>query len=536
MLKKTKELANNPYPGGRALPRHDESETIDIDASGALASAINPGDTLGNYLILSKLGEGGMGMVYKAHDPTLDRMVALKVISPHLFRNQEYLDRFRVEAQAQARLNSPNIVTLHSMFQLPSWLVLVMEYVEGETLAQRLHHHGRLNFSNAVWIFEQVLLGVDRAHRMGVVHRDLKPGNIFITAGNEVKLMDFGVARMLDNKSLTIAGSMVGTLTYISPEQINGKDADFRSDIYTLGITLYEAVTSRPPFEYRTDFELMNAHLHDQPPRPSILQPDISEDFESIILRAIEKDPDKRYQTAREFRNALLRVGMTRIKAYEHLKKKPKTPASADVGGKNEVGPGDAKLEDYYLESEPPVPSAAQRRRPIIATPARLATDNMPFSMYPQKTRTTGQYSSGRALSPLDRRAARRRFLGALGLYAVLPPLVIALVFALGFYFKGENHNKSFFELSGLTALWQKIGGPRWVDPVTKAPATSAIAGNSEGIALKPAVTGAGTPVVDPNSILEQDKKYDAEVKPGARLDARISAPPPVAGARDNGR
>ncbi len=507
MPKKTKELANSPHPDGRALPGHDESESIDIAAPGALADAINPGDTLGNYLILSKLGEGGMGMVYKAHDPTLDRMVALKVISPHLFRNQEYLERFRVEAQAQARLNSPNIVTLHSMFQSPSWLVLVMEYVEGETLAQRLHNHGRLNFSNAVWIFEQVLLGVDRAHRMGVVHRDLKPGNIFITAGNEVKLMDFGVARMLDNKSLTLAGSMVGTLTYISPEQINGKDADFRSDIYTLGITLYEAVTGRPPFEYRTDFELMNAHLHDQPPRPSILQPDVSEDFEAMILRAIEKDPDKRYQTAREFRNALLRVGMTRIKAYEHLKKKPKTPAPADAGGKSEAGPGDTKPENYYLESEPPVPAAAQRRRPIAAAPTRPAADHMPFSMFPQKARATGQYSSARVLTALDRRAARRRFFGALGLYALLPPLVIALVFALGFYLKGEDRGKSFFDLSGLATLWQQIGGPRWVDTGEKAPAT---VGANESVAPKSAATDAQTPVVDPNSTPDRDKKYDA--------------------------
>ncbi len=506
MLKKTKELANSPNPDGRALPRSDESDSIDIAAPSALADAINPGDTLGNYLILSKLGEGGMGMVYKAHDPTLDRMVALKVISPHLFRNQEYLDRFRVEAQAQARLNSPNIVTLHSMFQLPSWLVLVMEYVEGETLAQRLHNHGRLNFSNAVWIFEQVLLGVDRAHRMGVVHRDLKPGNIFITAGNEVKLMDFGVARMLDNKSLTIAGSMVGTLTYISPEQISGKDADFRSDIYTLGITLYEAVAGRPPFEYRTDFELMNAHLHDQPPRPSILQPDIADDFEAMILRAIEKDPDKRYQTAREFRNALLRVGMTRIKAYEHLKKKPKTPAPAAA----EAVPGDTRLDNYYLESEPPVPSAAQRRRPIAASPTRPATDHMPFSMFPQKVRATGQYSSARVLSALDRRAARRRFFGALGLYALLPPLVIALVFALGFYLKGEDQGKSFFELSGLAAFWQQIGGPRWVDTGEKAPATNALVGANEGAAPKPAATDAGTAPVDPNASADQEKKYDA--------------------------
>ena len=125
--------------------------------------AIEPGSTLGHYLIVSKIGEGGMGEVYKAHDTTLDRTVALKVLSPHLFRNQEFLQRFRVEAQAQARLNGPNIVTLHSMFEVSGSLVLVMEYVEGQTLAQRIHNSGRLSVGTSVWVFEQALIGVERA-------------------------------------------------------------------------------------------------------------------------------------------------------------------------------------------------------------------------------------------------------------------------------------------------------------------------------------------------------------------------------------
>ena len=509
MLKKTEQVANIAFSDGRAIPKHDESELIDIATPGTFPDAINSGDTLGNYLILSKLGEGGMGMVYKAHDPILDRMVALKIISPHLFRNQEYLERFRVEAQAQARLNSPNIVTLHSMFQLPSWLVLVMEYVEGETLAQRLHNQGRLNFSNSIWIFEQVLLGVDRAHRMGVVHRDLKPSNIFITTASEVKLMDFGVARMVDNKGLTMAGSMVGTLTYISPEQINGKEADFRSDIYTLGITLYEAVTGRPPFEYRTDFELMNAHLQEQPPRPSILQPDVPEDLEAVILRAIEKDPDKRHQTAREFRNALLRVGMTRIKAYEYLKKAPKKSASAEPAAAVRHKLDDGNLENYLEESEPPRPATALRSNafaPPSAGPTTATDNNMPFSMYPQKTRATGQYSSARALTVHDRRAARRRFFAALGLYVLLPPMtIIVLMLAFGLYPKGDGEGKSFFDFSGLAALWQQIGGPRWVGSgESNAPASDNQAAVAKSDA-PPAANPANNSSPDP----DKDKKYD---------------------------
>jgi len=265
------------------------------------------GSMLGNYLIINQIGEGGMGMVYKARDTVLDRIVALKILPPHLTQNPEFLHRIRMEAFAQARLNHPNIVTLFSVQDLPAGFMLVMEYVEGQTLQQRIQNQGPLDTDEAISIFEQALQGVAYAHKTGVLHRDLKPDNIFLTHKGEVKIMDFGVARLVDSKESTRSRSMVGTLLYISPEQINGREADFRSDIYTLGISLFEAVTGRLPFERKTDYALMHAHVLETPPSPRHLKRDLPKEIESVILRAIEKEPEKRHQSAEEFREQLLR-------------------------------------------------------------------------------------------------------------------------------------------------------------------------------------------------------------------------------------
>jgi serine/threonine protein kinase len=268
-----------------------------------------PGSVLGNYEIVRQIGEGGMGVVYQARDTVLDRTVALKILPPHLVQNPDFMHRFRTEAHAQARLQHPNIVTLFSMLELPAGFVLVMEYVEGQTLLQRIRADGPLDPAEAIWIFEQALQAVAFAHQMGVVHRDLKPDNIFITAKHEIKIMDFGVAKILDNKEPTRSRSMVGTLLYISPEQINGGDADFRSDIYTLGISLFETVTGRLPFERKTDYGLMHAHILENPPRPRHLKGSLPKELEKVILKAIEKEPARRFQSASDFRTALLQQG-----------------------------------------------------------------------------------------------------------------------------------------------------------------------------------------------------------------------------------
>ncbi len=300
--KKAKNHANTIRLDERLQQRRADSAS---PPPGAGHYALGPGSMLGNYLIVSQIGEGGMGVVYKAMDTVLDRTVALKILPPHLLQSPDFMHRFRTEAHAQARLHHPNIVTLYSMLEIPAGFVLVMEYVEGQTLHERICSEGPLVPDQALRIFEQALRGVAYAHHMGIVHRDLKPDNIYITHKNEVKIMYFGVAKILDNKEPTRSRSMVGTLLYISPEQINGRDADVRSDIYTLGISLFEAVTGRLPFERRTDYGLMHAHILEVPPRPRQLKRDLPKELEHAILRAIEKEPDKRYQSAAEFLESL---------------------------------------------------------------------------------------------------------------------------------------------------------------------------------------------------------------------------------------
>jgi serine/threonine protein kinase len=355
-----------------------------------------PGTRLGRYLIIERLGGGGMGVVYKAQDTELHRTVALKVLPPQLCRHPEYLNRFRAEAQAQARLNSPYVILLYSLLELPAGEVLVLEYSEGQTLEQRLRSGGPLATDEAVRIFEQALRGVEHIHALGVVHRDLKPGNIFLTRDGRVKLMDFGVAKVMDQPDHSAQRTMVGTLLYISPEQINGHSTDFRSDVYTLGVSLFEAATGRLPFERRTDYALMHAHVQERPPRPKDLQRGVPPALEAVILKAIEKDPDRRFQSAAEFRRALLKLGLVERRqrratneaaAPSEFTRRKEDAAPAHPAPRRRLLGGlwlDAALIAtvaglvYALELYPPKPPAPPVQASIASTPPKAAPKPAP--------------------------------------------------------------------------------------------------------------------------------------------------------------
>ncbi len=264
-----------------------------------------PGGRIGDYEILDLLGAGGMGKVYKVRNVLSDRIEAMKVILPALGQEGELTDRFIREIKVQASLEHPNIAALHTAQQAGGQVLMIMEYVEGTTVDAMLRR-GAIPAPDAVVYVSQVLDALEYAHSRGVVHRDIKPGNIIVTPGGLVKLMDFGIAKLSVDRKLTMTGRTLGSLYYMSPEQIQGAaTVDARSDVYSLGICLYEMVTGKRPFAADSDYALMVAHLEQTPAPPVQIDPNIPEALSEIILLAIRKDPAERFQSAAAFRAAL---------------------------------------------------------------------------------------------------------------------------------------------------------------------------------------------------------------------------------------
>jgi len=265
---------------------------------------------VGDYQILNELGSGGMGRVYKVRNVISDRIEAMKVLLPDLAGRQELATRFLREIKLMASLNHPNIAQLRTAFTADNQLVMIMEYVEGTTLADRLEKHGPIPVPEAVNYIGQVLDALSYAHGQHVIHRDIKPANIMVTPQGAVKLMDFGIARAGDGHSLTMTGTTLGSLGYMSPEQVKGEVTDARSDLYSVGVSLYEMVTGQRPFRADSDFSLMTAHVKEAPKPPVELQPGLPPALNEIILMAISKDPAQRFQSADAFANALSSVSM----------------------------------------------------------------------------------------------------------------------------------------------------------------------------------------------------------------------------------
>ncbi len=288
------------------------------------------GKTVSHYKILEKLGGGGMGVVYKAEDTKLKRTVALKFLPPEWTRDEDAKDRFMHEAQAASALDHNNICTIYEVDETEDGqLFIAMALYEGETLKDKIER-GPLKVQDAIELSVQIAQGLARAHEEDIVHRDIKPANVIITNRGEVKILDFGLAKLAGRTMLTKEGTTLGTVAYMSPEQTQGANIDHRSDIWALGAVLYEMVTGHQPFQGDYEQAVVYSTLNEDPQPPKELRSEIPEELQKIILRALEKEPNARFQVADEVLQQLRNLrGTTRIKALDlkafiHLLTRPR--------------------------------------------------------------------------------------------------------------------------------------------------------------------------------------------------------------------
>ncbi|MEV7689852.1 serine/threonine-protein kinase [Streptomyces bungoensis] len=273
------------------------------------------GRRVANYLIESEIGRGGMAVVYRARDLRLDRTVALKLLAPELARNDTFRQRFTLESRVAAAIDHPHIVPVFEAGETDGLLYIAMRYVSGSDLRHLLDARGPLPLPDAVRIAGQVASALDAAHAHGLVHRDVKPGNILVAEGTDsdhpehVYLTDFGLTKKsLSLTGFTSVGQFVGTLDYVAPEQISGRPVDGRCDVYGLACVVQELLTGRPPFRRENDMALLWAHQYDEPPPPTASRPDLAPGVDAVFARALAKDPDDRYDTCLDFVAALRAV------------------------------------------------------------------------------------------------------------------------------------------------------------------------------------------------------------------------------------
>jgi serine/threonine protein kinase len=263
------------------------------------------GKTLGKYRILDKIGRGGMGVVYRGIDETLDREVAIKAISPELVED-DLVRRFRAEAVTLAKVNHPNIASVYELFRDDDCLLMVMELVRGQTFEQLITGAaGPLPVERSTALVGQILEALGHAHRAGIVHRDLKPANLMLTDSGVVKVMDFGIARVAGTERMTSDGFMVGTPAYMAPEQVRGDEVDGRTDLYAAGVVLYRLLTGKLPFKAETAVAMIQSQLNDRPTLARDVRGDLPDWLDAVLMRSLAKRPADRYQSADEFRRAL---------------------------------------------------------------------------------------------------------------------------------------------------------------------------------------------------------------------------------------
>ncbi len=367
------------------------------------------GQKLGDYEILGILGAGGMGKVYKVRNTISDRIEAMKILLPDLAGQKDLADRFLREIKVLASLHHPNIAALRTALTLDNQLVMIMEFVDGVTLSSRLHQ-GAIPPAQAVKYIDQVLDALSYAHKQNIIHRDIKPANMMLTPDGSVKLMDFGIARSATDRSLTLTGTTLGSLNYMPPEQVKGDPADNRSDLYSLGVSLYEMVTGQLPFQADSNYAMMAAHLQEVPKPPIVLRPGIPQALNQIIVMALAKDPGQRFQSADAFRGALKSVSAQGASTEVD-------PRSYAPSGAAHAGSATALFQETPASQSPTTvldtPAYQRTEQATAATPAAAAA----AAAMPQAPPPAATGSSHR------------------GLYIALGAfIVVAVLFAAGLY------------------------------------------------------------------------------------------------------
>lgn len=368
---------------------------------------------MGDYEILGVLGAGGMGRVFKVRNVITDRVEAMKVLLPDLEGQEEVAARFLREIKLLAALSHPNIASLHTALTINNQLVMIMEYVEGRTLASRLTL-GPIAVPDALNYIDQALSALSYAHQQHVIHRDIKPANMMLTPEGVVKLMDFGIARTdQEPAKLTAPGTTLGSINYMSPEQVKGGPIDERSDLYSVGISLYEMVTGQKPFQGDSNFSIMAAQIQQAPTPPVQLNPALPAALNEIILTSIAKSAEGRFQSADAFRNAISSV----LQTLQDAKTVVVSPTAVTASG---------AVPAAYMK---PLPSTPVPTRAVTAAATAVAPAKMPIADLP------------------PRQASNR------GLYMALGALVVvAVLVAAGIYLPGRKKGSVAAEGGGTPA------------------------------------------------------------------------------------
>ncbi len=326
------------------------------------------GQHIGDYEIISILGAGGMGKVYKVRNVISERFEAMKILLPDLTSNQSLADRFLREIRLLATLHHPNIAALRTALTYENQLVMIMEFVEGETLANRIAR-APMSTAEVVNYSDQCLAALSYAHKQSIIHRDIKPANMMLTPDGVVKLMDFGIARSsAKDGSLTSTGTTLGSLNYMPPEQVRGENADARSDIYSFGASLYEMLTGKLPFENDSQYALMTAQLNNDPPPPITIRGDLPPALNQIILMCMAKDPEKRFQSADALRAAIKTVPVSDLPPAKTTAV-PQAPAATPAPAVRPAS-GSTTVLDTPL---PPGPGTIPQPTPTPAAPPPMA-------------------------------------------------------------------------------------------------------------------------------------------------------------------